>query len=232
MASPAQSMQLPPPQNRRPSNYSCTLPLPLPSQRQKPNVEFTISTKNWNENIEAAWKPASCELERAWSVYGASKTQTEQKMWDFVKEKKPSFVLNTVLPNSNMGEIISDKQPASTGGWVRSLYSGDVSPLKNVPPEWRVDVKDTARLHVAALVDPDVENERILAFAYPFNCNEILACLRRMYPDKKLPEDIEDNSEDSSKLDNSRGAESLKKFGRPGWTGSEEVIRENTAGLS
>ncbi|KAK3170289.1 hypothetical protein OEA41_009676 [Lepraria neglecta] len=100
--------------------------------RQKPNVEFTISTKNWNnEDIEAAWKPAPYEPERAWSVYGASKTQAEQKMWDFVKEKKPSFVLNAVLPNSNMGEIISDKQPASTGGWVRSLYNGDVSPLKN-----------------------------------------------------------------------------------------------------
>ena len=137
-----------------------------------------------------------------------------------------------LLPNSNVGEILSDKQPASTGGWVRSLYNGDVSPLKNVPPEWRVNVKDTARLHVAALVDPDVENERILAFAHPFNCNEILACLRRMYSDKKFPEDIEDNSKDSSKLDNSRGAELLKKFGRSGWTGLEEVIRGNTAGLS
>lgn len=68
-----------------------------------------------------------------------------------------------------------------------------------------VNVKDTARLHVAALLDPDVENERILAFAHPFNCNETLACLRRMYPDKKFPEDIEDKSKDLSKLDNSRG---------------------------
>ena len=66
------------------------------------------------------------------------------------------------------------------------------------------NVKDTARLHVAALLDPDMENERILAFAHPLNCNGILAYLRRMYPDKKFPEDIEDNSKDLSKLDNSR----------------------------
>ena len=104
MLSPAQSMQLPPPQNRRPSNDSSTLPLPLPSQRKKPNVAFTISTKNWNnEDIEAAWKPASCELERAWSVYGVSKTQTEQKMWEFVKEKKPSFVLNGFITKFECG---------------------------------------------------------------------------------------------------------------------------------
>ncbi|KAL2051077.1 hypothetical protein ABVK25_008671 [Lepraria finkii] len=176
-------MQLPPPQNTRPSNGSSTPPLPLPSQCQSQNVKFTISTKNWNnEGIEAAWKPAPYEPERAWSVYGVCKTQAEQKMWEFVKEKKPGFVLNAVLPNSNMGKILSNKQPASTGGSVRSLYDCDVSPLKNITPQSMVNVKDTARLHVAALLDLDVENERILAFAHPFNCNETLACLRRMYP--------------------------------------------------
>ena len=79
-----------------------------------------------------------------------------------------------------------------------------------------VNVKDTARLHVAALLDPDVENERILAFAHP---------------DKKFPTDIENEPRDLSKLDNSREAALLKAFGRPGFTGLEETVRENTAGL-
>lgn len=35
--------------------------------------------------------------------------------------------------------------------------------------EWFVDVQDTARLHVAALVNPNIQNERILALAEPFN---------------------------------------------------------------
>lgn len=40
----------------------------------KPNVEFTISTEDWNnEDVEAAWKPPPYEAERAWAVYGASK---------------------------------------------------------------------------------------------------------------------------------------------------------------
>ena len=94
-----------------------------------------------------------------------------------------------------------------------------------------VNVKDTARIHVAALLDPEVENERILAFAYPFNWNDILATLRKLYPHKKFPADIENEPRDLSKLDNSRGASLLKAFGRPGFTGLEKTIRENTEGL-
>ena len=94
-----------------------------------------------------------------------------------------------------------------------------------------VNVKDTARIHVSALLDPEVENERILAFAYPYNWNDILAILRKIYPDKKLPAEIENAPRDLSKLDNSRGAALLKTFGRPGWTGLEESVRENVAGL-
>lgn len=198
----------------------------------KPNIELNVSTEDWNiEAIEAAWKPPPYEPGRAFAVYAASKTEAEQRMWDFMNCEKPGFVLNTILPNSNFGQIFSAQQPASSGGLVRKAYYGDITALKNLPPQWMVNVKDTARLHVAALIDPEVENERILAFAYPFNCNDILQCFRKLYPDKKFPNNIEDNTRDLSKLDNRRGEELLKKFGRPGWTSLEESIRENTAGL-
>ncbi len=198
----------------------------------KPNVELNISTEDWNiEAIEAAWKPPPYEPERGSAVYAASKTEAEQRMWEFIKEEKPGFVLNSILPNFNFGQIFSAQQPASSGGLVRKAYYGDITALKSLPSQWMVDVKDTARLHVAALIDPEVENERILAFAYPFNCNDILACLRKLYPDKEFPNNIEDDSRDLSKLDNRRGEELLKKFGRPGWTGLEESIQENTACL-
>ena len=131
-----------------------------------------------------------------------------------------------------MGEILSDKQPASTGAWARAIYQGKLDPLKDIPPQWMVNVKDTARIHVAALIDPEVENERILAFAYPFNWNTLLACLRELYPNKQFPADIKDLPQDLSKLDNSRGAALLRKFGRDGWTSLLESVRENTMGLS
>lgn len=94
-----------------------------------------------------------------------------------------------------------------------------------------VNVKDTARLHVAALLDPEVGNERILAFAHPYNWNDVLAVLRKIHPDKNFPTDVEDEPRDLSKLNNSRGAALLKAFGRPGFTGLEETVRENTPGL-
>ena len=103
----------------------------------KPNVEFTITTDDWNtEDVEAAWKPPPYEESRAWAVYGASKTQAEQELWKFVKEHQTGFVLNTVLPNANFGEIFSDKQPASTGGWLKTVLDGNLMLRDNLPPQW------------------------------------------------------------------------------------------------
>ena len=64
----------------------------------KPNVEFTISTDNWNEEaVEAAWKPPPYEAERAWPVYGASKTQ----VW------RRNFLLST--PNCALKHVTSER---------------------------------------------------------------------------------------------------------------------------
>ena len=198
----------------------------------KPNEKFEVKIEDWNtEDVEAAWKPPPFEPTRNWAVYGASKTQAEQAIWKFAKEKKPNFVVNAVLPNANMGEILSEKQPASTGAWVKALYYGGLDKLKDIPPQWMVNVKDTARIHVSALIDADVENERILAYAYPYNWNDILACLRSLYPNRTFNEDIPDAPRDLSTLDNSRGAELLRAHGREDWTSLEESVKDNTAGL-
>ena len=196
----------------------------------KPNLEFTISTDNWNEEaIADAWAPPPYTTDRSFIVYGASKTQAEQEVWKYVAEKKPTFTVNSVLPNLNLGPILSDKFSASTGGAIKYICEkGEIGDME--PPQWMVNVQDTARLHVAALIDPDISGQRILAFAYPFNFNDVLACLRRLYPDKTFPGDIEGLGRDLSKLDNSQGADILRRFGRDGWTGLEESVRENVDG--
>ena len=94
-----------------------------------------------------------------------------------------------------------------------------------------VNVKDTARIHIAALLDPEINNERLLAYAAPFNWNDILEALRKLYPEKQFPANIENEPRDLSKVDNSREAALLKAFGRTGFTGLEESVRENAAGL-
>lgn len=80
------------------------------------------------------------------AVYSASKMQAEEETWNFVKDKKPGFVFNAAPPNINMRQILHGNQPASTGAWIRDLYNGKIDHLKSLPPQWIVNVKDTARL--------------------------------------------------------------------------------------
>ena len=198
----------------------------------KPNKKFTISTKDWNDDqVEEAWRPPPYEPERSWAVYGASKTQAEKAVWDFVKEHKPAYALNAVLPNANFGPLLNDKVSASTGEWVRAAYRGEMDKVKSIPPQWMVNVQDTARVHVAALLAPELQNERILAFAQPYNWNDILAALRKGFPGKEFPRDDPEQQRDLSELDNSQGAELLRAFGGDGWTGLEESVKENCEGM-
>jgi hypothetical protein len=53
-----------------------------------------------------------------------------------------------------------------------------------------VDVRDTARLHLIALVAPEVKSERLFAFAEPYNWNLVLKTLRKIYPERKPPQDV------------------------------------------
>lgn len=198
----------------------------------KANVKFEISTENWNdEAVEKAWMPPPYNPDRAMVTYGASKTLAEKAIWKFAKERKPAYIVNAVLPDANIGEILNDKQPASTGAWVKTIFEGNLETVKGIPAVWMVNVKDTARLHVSALMDPRVENERILAYAEPFNGNDVLAKLRRLYPDRSFPRDVVDLPRTLSTLDYSREAKLLQAYGRDGFTGLEESVKDNTLGL-
>ncbi|KAI5206473.1 NAD(P)-binding protein [Aureobasidium subglaciale] len=201
-----------------------------------PNKEFNVDESSWNQvAIDKAWAdPPYTEADRAWNVYGASKTQGEQAVWKYVKERKPHFVCNTVLPNANFGPILDKSQDASTAGWIRDIFTQGFAPqLEQIPPQWFVNVQDTARLHVAALTDSDINNERIFAYAEPYNWNSVLAAMRKARPDKKVPEDRKDNSKDLSKvLPKARAEEILKKnFGQDGFIGLDESIKANIQSL-
>ncbi|KAJ8064202.1 hypothetical protein OCU04_006551 [Sclerotinia nivalis] len=206
----------------------------LATTMPKPNKKFYVDENTWNtEAIEAAHAPPPYEPSRAWAVLGASKTEVEQAVWKFVKEEKPGFVANAVLPDTCMGLILDPTQDASTGGWVRNLYKGDNSEMLNLPPQYFVDVQDVGRLHVSALVDEDVKNERLLASAEPFNNNTLLRIFRKIRPDAKIMDDFhDDNVNDLSKVANQRAAELLRRdFRRPGFTSLEESLTNNVQGL-
>ncbi|KAE9986047.1 hypothetical protein EG328_006598 [Venturia inaequalis] len=200
-----------------------------------PNKEFTIDHDSWDEPaVEQAWAPAPYEPTRAYAVYAASKTQTEQALWTFVKEQKPGFVFNTVLPDTTLGPAVSPKDQGnpSTAAFVANLakatreeFEGLVSFL---PPQYFVDVRDIARLHVIALLDPEVENERVFGFAEPFNFNDILAIFRKNIPHKTFQEDWPGLGRDISTVSpKARSIELLKSFGRDGFVTLEQSIMDH-----
>lgn len=87
-----------------------------------------------------------------------------------MKAEDRSFVLNDVLPKIAVGAPLNSQ---STSAWVRGLLSNADEELTDrmraSPSQWSVDLSDVAILYVAALPEPDIQNQRIFAFAETFN---------------------------------------------------------------
>jgi nucleoside-diphosphate-sugar epimerase len=99
----------------------------------KPGQKLIITKDSWNEDdIAAAWAPPPY-VNRPWIVYGASKTQAEQALWQFVKEQKPDFVANAILPNANFGGRLEESQTASTSAWILDIFRGHAEYTKDIP---------------------------------------------------------------------------------------------------
>lgn len=90
-----------------------------------------------------------------------------------------------------------------------------------------MDVRDTGRLHVAAVKFPDVENQRIFAWSEPYNWNKVLKVFREIRPDHKFPDDIPDPGEDKSTVDNAEAEKLLVRMGQKGWTPFKELMDES-----
>ncbi|KMU82206.1 aldehyde reductase II, partial [Coccidioides immitis H538.4] len=68
----------------------------------------TFDTEKWNdEAVKAAWDENSPAELMPMIVYGASKAEGERAAWNWVKENKPNFSFNSVLPNVNNGASTS-----------------------------------------------------------------------------------------------------------------------------
>lgn len=80
-------------------------------------------------------------LELAWSsqevsgmvVYMASKAAAEKAVWEFVRERKPGFSVNSVVPGAVIGPPMHRSQLASDGQWMRHVYEGGAGFLRAAP---------------------------------------------------------------------------------------------------
>ena len=109
------------------SSYACFWPTP--------NVELDIGEDTWNEeSVEKAYSLAETDPLKPWHIYGASKVLVERAAWKFMKEEKPTFSMNTVMPNATFGPILDPEQVTSTAGMLKGLFEGNWAAFSGVMP--------------------------------------------------------------------------------------------------
>lgn len=200
----------------------------------QPNKTFSVDEKTWNDEVvKQAWQPPYEGVQKKLDVYTATKTESEKAAWKFMAENKPGFVFNAVLPNCNLGKILSPENQGtpSTVGWVKALWDGweGNEDLKENPPQYYVNVQDDAKIHVGALLFGDVSNERLFSWAHPYNWNDMLAILRKHYPQQKFLDDDPNLGRDLSQVSNQRAEEILKRLSGTGWVSLEDSILDATS---
>jgi nucleoside-diphosphate-sugar epimerase len=192
--------------------------------------EITPDTYNTKAVAESE-EPGPYGPDRIFPNYAASKTKQEQYLWNFVKEKNLDFTVNTVLPDFTIGKVLSIEHQGypSTAAFLKTIFEGDMQQALNLPPGHEIDVQDCARLHVAALLHPDVHSERVFAYAFPKNWTSTLQHFRELYPGRKFPDAPVGEGEDKSIITRRPRAEELLKWlGADGFTSYRDSIKALT----
>ena len=202
----------------------------------------TITPTTYNEDsVATAFDPASADRIRreSWDptaafelhVYAAAKVAAEKAIWQFVEQERPHYQVSTVLPNLNMGGSVGGLPLSSTGTFVPKLLAGETSGLFS-PVHHFVNVRDCAKLHIAALLDAgEQRNKRVFAMTAPFNWNDVLAILREFRPDGNIMDDMPGLGRDLSIVPNGSAEELLRKRYGHGWTSLETSVSQNIEGL-
>jgi hypothetical protein len=93
-------------------------------------------------------------------------------------------------------------------------------------------VKDVASIHVAAVLDPQVNNARLQSWGHNTHWNDILAILRKLRPQKKFIDDYPNPQHIKVLVDQSEAIALLKKWsGKDVWTSLEESVSDNVNNL-
>lgn len=196
-----------------------------------PNVPGDITEDQYDDSIAKALSNPDTPKD-FWPVMGyvQSKIAGEQACWKYVQQNPDcGFVLNTVIPATCMGPVIAPKeqQYPSTAGFIRSLYECKNQELFDViEPQWYVDVRDQARLHVAGAVLDGVENRRMFAWAGTYTWIGLADVLEAEMGERTSIR-LADKGVDLTKVLAKDKAESyLERLGRSDWVSFDQSVRE------
>ncbi|KAF5000803.1 hypothetical protein FGRMN_1410 [Fusarium graminum] len=190
-----------------------------------PGTNETITDNTWNDAaVKAAWAPPPYEADRILPVYFAAKAEAEKSIWKFVKEEKLPWVVNSVSPCVILGDIRDGKHLRSVPPQlVEQLYLGNTARLQT-PALYYSHVTDVAAIHVAAVLDEEVRDQRIKVLAASFTWNDLLAILRKAYPNREFVDDfISGEPKLTYHIENDIAPGLVKK-----WTGRDWISLETT----
>ncbi|KDQ50530.1 hypothetical protein JAAARDRAFT_186169 [Jaapia argillacea MUCL 33604] len=179
--------------------------------------DYEYTEKDWSPATkEDALKPDAGDM----IIYAASKALSEKAVWDFVKEH-PHVDVTTILPPFIFGPfapgfLIPEKNLSSlsTNGYVYALLNGSIPPNIGVGS---VDIRDAARLHVAALTPKgptgSQEQKRVLVPRQVIDWKTVAEYVAEKRPELKdrLPstKDVANLSGSFAQVDSRRAKESL-----------------------
>ena len=168
-------------------------------------------------------------------VYAASKYFGEKACWDFVRDRKPNFELNVVVPNAHIGAVLHPKLMSSYNGLVYGVFMGDAGAsamLPIFPLCGLINLEDSGLLHLAALILSDVSGERLLGVGDIFTHDDLIDAMAKIDPDKELPPKLDAaGSVAKATVDMSKSYQLTARLGKAKWTGLEESVRQNVESM-
>lgn len=97
-------------------------------------------------------------------------------------------------------------------------------------PTWFVDVRDSAVIHVAALLATEVNGKRILAAGHPpNNANRILAIWREAFPRRNIVSDLGFREPERQDLDRELSTGLLRRYAGRDWLPFEKTLLDNVS---
>jgi hypothetical protein len=99
--------------------------------------------------------------------------------------------------------------------------------------DFHVDVRDTARLHVAPLINPEIKNERLFAYNEVYDWEKVLGILHQLRPEWKNAEVFKESRKNLGTVERRQRTEEIlrRDFGQPGLTSMRDSIEANIAHL-
>jgi len=93
-------------------------------------------------------------------------------------------------------------------------------------PSWYVEIEDTAKLHVAALLDESVNHQRIWAAAGPLSAFDVQEALKEVKTDYKEKDLSKFPGRGDVVIDNKASVDLLEKHYGSGFKGLKTAIRD------